>query len=281
MHLALPISFTELMSYRSFFCADGRIVRAGLAMLHAAWNAEAPGRLPPGIEALAQITSLSVEEVQHHYELLTNGWELRDGALCNATLESLAARMTERFGPELEVLRASWAAAGQPHDTAVVFNLVPDQAVEKAKARGKHMLPKDFVPNAASHSHVVEAGYDCDEMRAWLMRRFFDFASSSGRMQRDWQAMFRNFSTSEITLRQFREQHGYRLGRRPSIELTPGTAKSPFDRLRQVAGRQQMPTFAEITSTKNSHAMAAALARGLDISADQQQSPSPAYGGGQ
>lgn len=254
-------------------------MRACLAMLHAAWNAESPGRLPPGIEALAQITALTPEEVQHHYELLTDGWELRDGALCNAKLEALATRMTERFGPELEVLRASWAAAGQQHEMAVDFELVPSEAVKKARTRGKHMLQKDFVPDATSHRHLTEAGYVNDELRAWLMRGFRDFASSAGRMQRDWQAGLRNFSTSEITLRQFREQHGYRLGHPPSTKLSTPVVSSPFDRLRQLSSRQSQ-TFAEITRAKNSDAMAKALERGLNMTGDQDVAPTPAYGGG-
>lgn len=255
--------------------ADGRLVRAHLAMLHAAWASADQGKLVPSLEALAQITALSPEEVQEHFDVLTDGWELRDGWLCNARLEEMSQSMQERFGPQLAVLRASWLAAAQPcGQAAEEFDLVPAEAVKAVKARGKTLLPRDFAMDATTYRHVVAVGYDTEERRGWLIQRFHDFARAQGRLQKDWQAALRNFSGSAITLREYRERFGYSLGQKTVADFgneQSGRPLSAADRMRQMTSRQVMrpaATFQEITRKNNSAAMAEALARGL---AQQQE----------
>lgn len=275
----MPLSFTELISYRAFMSGDGRVVRGALAMLYAAWASDTPGRLPPGIEALAQVTALSAEEVQLHYEVLTDGWELRDGRICHGALEAAADRMSQRFGPELEVLRAGWAAAVQPGPVSEEFELVPQEAVKKVRAKGKHMLPKDFTMDPTTFRHVVSVGYDSEDLRKWLLQRFADYSLAKGQMQRDWQAALRNFSASSITLREFRERFGCSLGNKTATDLSARV--SPYDRLKEMS-RPRAATFNQMTRQNNSDAMADALARGLSSMTEfgDGASAAPGFGSG-
>jgi hypothetical protein len=265
MHLVLPLSFTELTFRRAFLSADGRIVRAAMAMLHAAWACEQPGRISPAVEALAQITALEPILVQEHYAVLTDGWELREGWLCEPSLEAAAVRMQDRFGDQLSQMRASWLAAVQPmgQSDGEDFELVPNDIKRPSTRRGKCLLPKHFAPDQTTLRHLASAGYGLPERQEWLLQRFKDYADGEGRMQKDWQAFLRNFAGSDITTRQFTAHFGC-APTAPTHVLSSATAA---ERLRQ----RMPPTFAEVTQARNSGAMASALAARFDQYEMQRQ----------
>ncbi len=248
MHQCLPLSFAGIISCGAILSDDGRLVRASLAMLHAAWAAPAPGRLPASHAALAQITGLSLEEVAANMDLLSDGWIRCDTVLCHPQLEQAWAQLEDRFGPELEVMRASWLSAVQPGGAAPPFELVPPAAVAQARVRGRHRLPKDFTIDSTTFRQVVALGYATDEQRQWLLQRFRDYAAESSDMRRDWQASLRNYAGSAYTARDFQAHFGRPLSR-------AGTALH--------ATRSRPTTFARETAMTNASAMDRAIAEAL------------------
>jgi hypothetical protein len=248
MHQCLPLSFGAITSCGAIMSDDGRLVRAGLAMLHAAWAAPVPGRLPASHAALAQITALSLDEVAANMDLLSDGWIRCDTALCHPQLEQAWAQLEDRFGPELEVMRSSLLAAVQPGLAAQPFELVPPAAVAQARVRGKHRLPKDFVMDSTTFRQVVALGYGTDEQRQWLLQRFRDYAAESSDMRRDWQASLRNYAGSAYTARDFQAHFGRPLSR----------AGAAFH-----GARPRPTTFARETAMANASAMDQAISEAL------------------
>lgn len=205
----LPVSMGDLQESPLFLSADARLVRAGLYMLDAAWRSAVPGSIPSAFNALAQHTRLSEAEVQAHYDLLTVGWELRqDGRLYHAKMAALCDGLDDRFGPQIDALSQGSVIAAQGADT---FELVAPEAVAKAKKKrvaAVRGIDEGFLPDAASVANIERAGYVSQEHKEWLLQLFIDYALSKGVKQKGWQATFRNFASSSITIKNFSARFG-------------------------------------------------------------------------
>ena len=137
------------------------------------------------------VTRLTTQELHDHYEVLTAGWDLLDdGRLHFSPLEAVAESVQERFGAQLDVFADSAMLACQ--GGSAEFELVAPAEVKK-KQRGKHGLPKDFSLDRVSLELAMAEGYDSEELRAWLLQQFTDYALSRSVRQINWQATFRIF----------------------------------------------------------------------------------------
>lgn len=235
----LPLSLHTLAEAPFFVSSHPGVVRAGFYMLETAWRSSRPGSIGSSFSELANITRLTVEEVDQHYTVLTTGWDfLEDGRLHHAQLEAICDSIRDRFGDQLSVLADSAVAAMQGGE--MPFDLMPSTEVVKKK-RGKHLLPKDFVMNKATLAHALGEGFKSPEYQGWLMQTFSDYALANSVMKNDWQATCRQFITSDITRKQFRSRfHHFPGDPAPSLGLTQSTQ----DRLKLAASNPSR-SFAE------------------------------------
>lgn len=204
----LPLNVVSVQESKWFLSAEPDVVRAGIYLLDAAWRSSVPGSVPSSFTALRQITRLSESQLRDGYELLTQGWELReDGRLYHPALFDLATSVTERFGDQIEVLAQSAVVAMQSVDT---FDLVPTDAVHKVarKRQAAKGRIEDFMPDATSLASIVSGGYRSDEHQQWLVCAFRDYVSSKNPKYRDVQATFRTFASSSYTHQTFRSRFG-------------------------------------------------------------------------
>ena len=226
---AIPLSVTEIERSPAFCSGDADLVRACLHLLEAAWRSDSPGSLHSDIERLSQVLGLTVEKLQAHWDVLFEGWELReDGRLYHPRLSEIWRQMSETYGDALR--RLELAALVMQADASRAdpdgFELVSPAATAapaRATNKGKKIFPSDFEPNEASVVAMGKSGYDTMEERQWLMQRFGDFGRAQRRMYADWQAAFRNFLGSYMTKRDFRDHFGYAPGARP-IQSSSGSA---------------------------------------------------------
>lgn len=271
----LPLLVTEMEEMPAFQAGDAALVRASVRLLDAAWRSPVPGSLPCGIESLSRATGLSPEQVERHWDVLVQGWELRDdGRLHHPRLSRLAAQMRQRYGEEMDVIEAAEAVMVRSLESEEVFELV-SPARKTGGNRGKRLYPSDFEPNEASLAAIERLGYGGEDERRWLLERFADYSRSSRRMYVDWQAAFRNYAASHITARDFRETFGYRPGQRALAAPAAASAVvggSALQRLRQqvgvTPGRALNDTFAQRQLHNARAMMAAALARRQGDSGD-------------
>lgn len=262
----LPLSVTEIEESPAFGSGEAALVRASLYLLEAAWRHPQTGSLSADVQTLARIARLGEQQLEQGWDRLFAGWELReDGRLWHPRLARLGALLQERYADELELIEATGALMMQPHEEA--FDLVAPARKISAN-RGKRAYPKDFAPDDASRAAMERAGFVGDEEQQWLLQKFADFGQASRRMYVNWQAAFRNFLSSNITAKDFREAFGYRPGQRPVGQLAvlggASSGASARDRLRASISTGSAPlsdTFAQRQLSNARTMMAAALAR--------------------
>ena len=266
----LPLSVTEMEASPAFMSDDPEVVRAALYLWQAAWSAQPPGSVPSSEAHLARLVRLGPDKLRAHWDLLFQGWDLReDGRLWHPVLQARAEAIRRQYGEDLERLGAALAMASQPLGDEP-FDLVAPIAKqsEDLPKRSKRSYPKDFTPNETSRKAMLAAGYISEEEQRWLLERFADFGTSSRRMYVDWQATFRNFLNSSITIKDFQASFGYRPGqRRAALAALPSEA-APAQRLRAMV-QGLGDTFAQRSLNNARTMMAAAMARRNAMAQDQ------------
>lgn len=204
----MPVNLASLMDTQWFMSGDAELLRAGWYLLDAAWRSSVPGSVPSSFSALTQITRLSEDKLQSHYDLLLQGWDLReDGRLHHVVLSDLASGVIERFGTQLEVLAQSAAVCMQSVEE---FDLVPTDAVKKVAKKRQSVKGRieDFQPDSTSLASVVAGGYRTAEHQEWLVLSFKDYIASKNPKYKDIQATFRTFAASSFTHNSFRSRFG-------------------------------------------------------------------------
>ncbi len=255
-----PISIPSLLEREFFISDDARIVRAGLWLIEAAWRSSRPGAIPSGFEALSSITRLSEAEVTKHFDVLTQGWELReDGWLHCEEIEYHAQNIQDRFAPELETIAESLIVGTQ--GSGVQFDLVSEVVVKKKRKNTMRLIDKDFSMDSTTTQRAIAEGYAADAKMDWLMNEFRDYAHSKARKYADWQAACRSFLGNQITRERFEKRFGYPLGATllpASVNDANHSNTSARTRLRQVT--EGRATFAQQSAAHNSELMARGLA---------------------
>jgi len=215
--------YLPILSERAWFMsADPVIVRAGLYMYDEAWRSRVPGSLPASMASLAGVCRISDALLLEHYDALTDGWELReDGRLYEPLLHNIAVGVEENFGAQIAVIAQGSILAIQ--GSAEVFDLVPSDAVVKARRRNTAKVPvEQFAPDSTSNAAMLRTGYKTEGQQAWVVGHFRDYVRAKAPKYRDIQALFRNFLSNPYTAQQFQTVFGHALGAEAPSALLPG-----------------------------------------------------------
>lgn len=266
----LPLSVTEMQACPAFMSEDAEVVRAALYLWQAAWSGQPPGSVPGSEAHLCGLLRLESSKLRANWDVLFHGWDLReDGRLWHPVLEARARAISQQYGEDLQRLGAALAVSALALE-AEPFDLVAPLAAQDAGSsrRGKRLYPRDFAPNDASRKAMLAAGYLSEEEQRWLLERFADFGASSRKMYADWQATFRNFLSSSITIKDFQAAFGYRPGQRRSALPVAPPEMTPTQRLRAMA-QGLGDTFAQRNLSNARTMMAAAMARRQAMAQDE------------
>lgn len=212
---------------QAFLHSDARLAKGYLALIVAAWRGAPAGSVPASHAYLAQASGLPLELIGEHYDVLTEGFELRGGRLHHIYLSSMSERLMSKHGAVIEEFALSTAMTAQAPD---LFGVA---VVESSKSRtgAKRAMPKGFGYDSNPELEIWAAanGFPQPEDRAWILERFIEGSKAKGFKYSDWAAAFRVWAKKEIN----------DFGRKPPslakkfIEESGGTAgrESPFSRL--------------------------------------------------
>lgn len=194
----------------AFNSGDAALVRSSLLLLITAFGNSVAGTLPLDETYLAREAGLDPTTWAANRAVCLNEFQEVeiDGVrrLQHPGMARVLEAVEERFGAQMEQLAASSVLAVQAVDE---FQLTGDLAPVEAVAKGKTALPKNFEFSPALLQHAASVGYVKPDEQEWLLTRFKDVNKSKDKRYKDWVATARNFMSSSITIREFRENFGY------------------------------------------------------------------------
>lgn len=189
----MPLKEQWLTENPCFLSGNARLVRACVAMLTSAWRNEPAASLSPSFASLAAVTGLTEQEIAENFELLTQGWELRDERLFHIEMESLVERLLAKHGDVLiEIADRAVLATQNPED----FELLSPAEAE-SKGKGKRILREEWRPSPATIQTLAAMGISDKEDVDYIVSVMRDWAKSNAEKRANWDSTLLNFARKE------------------------------------------------------------------------------------
>lgn len=234
----MPLDPAWLEGSQAFFHEDPRLARARMQLLLACWRGVPAASIPNAPAYVAGLTHLPPQDVETHWELLTEGMAVTsEGRLRHEAMHALWEGMSTRYGTVIDDFATATAMSMQDSEQFSLVAVEGGKAKSKKAPTGKTQLPKGFgyqmYPDLIAFVHGL--GCTEDEDKSWMMKSYLDYCESRGELAKGWQAHFRLWSRRQIehfkAVPPSKRQMGMTVvGGRPATVIAPSRAEAATQR---------------------------------------------------